>query len=140
MSDERIYCKVTGPGYRQLPVPDAFRENRGRMYETTEDPEVQGDEIVPTFAQYLDFLGHPGGKARYMAGTVGVDRREVPVGDAEEVYFCIPTYGLTGAQIRAEREAMNQLLTGAGVPWYLSIVSAQEFREEKQVVTGDGGF
>jgi len=131
MADERLYCKVTGEGFRTLPVPEAHRANRGRMYEPTEDPEVQGEEIVPTFAEYyVDFLGEPGGKTRFMAGEVGVDRREVSREEAEEVYFCVPNDGLTGAQIRAERLAMDALLAGAGVPWYLSVISPQEFREE----------
>lgn len=83
----RLYFRVTEAGFNALPVPEAFRANRGRMYDDQEPPQ----EIVPTFAQYLDFLGHPGGHLR-RATANGTDY----------VLFGIPN--LTGAEVEAIRE------------------------------------
>ena len=138
MSDNRVYAKITGAGYRNLLVPDAFLENRGRMYEPSDDPDVQGDEIVPTFAQYIEFLGFPGGDTRFIKNVEG-EILNGTLEDCDFAYFTIPPdvpTRLTGTQLRNEREGMNTLLNSQDVPWYLSIISAQEMREETNVQSG----
>ena len=89
------YFLITKTGYENLPVPEAFRANRGRMYESVpseEDPEamVQGDEIVPSFKAFNEFLGNPGGAIR-----------ELVIAEENYVLFGIPE--LDGNEIEALR-------------------------------------
>lgn len=152
---DREYLKLSGPAFRGEPlarlggavltVPDEWREAFGQLYEATEDPEVPGDEIIPSFQVYLDSLPvpHPGGETQYR----DADGNRCSVEDAVWVWFGVPfssrfmqpltgqTFGQTIVTLKA---VMNGVFQAAGINWYERWMGEAQLREETTVAEGEG--
>jgi hypothetical protein len=125
--------------YNEIPslpvyIPDSWREAFGRVYVTPEPteevPEPSPEEKTDvTFAEYLEFLGHPGGVTRFLRQTEDgwLDDTVNP----EWVFIQIPWDKVSDtASISLMKEDLADMLSQTATPYHHRMINAVQFRRE----------
>jgi hypothetical protein len=130
--DYREILWLSQPAYLNATIPESWRVGFGRMYEEQEDPEAESVEVTdPTFREYVDYLGHPGGVTRFLSddGQGGYD--EADVDSCDWVAVQIPWDRVTAeANISAMKEDLATLLGQGGATYHGRMLNAIQWQRD----------
>ena len=109
-------------------VPDSWREAFGRMYGEPVGEEEQGEEIEPSFAMYLPFIGEPGGHTLFLSLVEG---EWEPAEVYEYAFVFIPWDRVSAsASISTMKDDLFTMLSAAGSTYQGRMLSIPQFHRE----------